>query len=90
MSVPATAHASAVVVGGHGVLIRGASGSGKSSLVLGLIDAQSPPAMLVADDRVRLSVRDGLRTWTVLTTALGLAGFALVSLVWAIVGAAGL
>lgn len=36
-----------------------------------------------------LSVRDGLRSWTVLTTVLGLAGFALVSLVWAIVTAAG-
>ena len=36
-----------------------------------------------------LSVADGLRTWTVLTTILGLAGFALTSLVYAIVTAAG-
>ena len=36
-----------------------------------------------------LSVRDGLRSWTVLTTTLGIAGFALVSLIWAIVSAAG-
>lgn len=37
-----------------------------------------------------LSVRDGLRSWTVLTTALGLAGFVLVTLVWSIVTAAGI
>jgi gluconate:H+ symporter, GntP family len=36
-----------------------------------------------------LSVRDGLRSWTVLTTTLGVAGFALVSLIWAIVSVAG-
>ncbi|MBR8740383.1 GntP family transporter [Nocardiopsis sp. MG754419] len=33
-----------------------------------------------------LSVSDGLRTWTVLTTVLGLAGFLLVSLLWFVVG----
>ncbi|MEE2521888.1 GntP family transporter [Pseudarthrobacter sp. J75] len=33
-----------------------------------------------------LSVADGLRTWTVLTTALGLAGFALTFLVWVLAG----
>lgn len=32
-----------------------------------------------------LSVGDGLRTWTVLTTLLGLAGFALTALIWALV-----
>ncbi len=32
-----------------------------------------------------LSVGDGLRTWTVLTTVLGLAGFALTALIWALV-----
>lgn len=40
-------HASCVVVGGVGVLIRGASGAGKSDLALRLIDAG---ASLVADD----------------------------------------
>ncbi len=40
-------HASCVVVGGTGVLIRGPSGSGKSDLALRLIDAG---ASLVADD----------------------------------------
>ena len=33
-----------------------------------------------------LSVADGLRTWTVLTTILGLAGFALTFLVWILAG----
>ena len=32
-----------------------------------------------------LSVADGLRSWTVLTTVLGLAGFALTCVVWALV-----
>jgi len=32
-----------------------------------------------------LSVGDGLRTWTVLTTVLGLAGFALTAVLWALV-----
>jgi GntP family gluconate:H+ symporter len=36
-----------------------------------------------------LSVADGLRTWTVLTTILGLAGFALTFLVWILVGGLG-
>ncbi|ANP73272.1 GntP family transporter [Cryobacterium arcticum] len=33
-----------------------------------------------------LSVADGLRTWTVLTTVLGVAGFLIVSLLWLVVG----
>ena len=36
-----------------------------------------------------LSVADGLKTWTVLTTILGLAGFALTFLVWVLVGGLG-
>jgi len=55
MSLPGTVHASAVAVGAHGVLIRGASGSGKSSLVLGLIDRDPATTRLVADDRVMLA-----------------------------------
>jgi GntP family gluconate:H+ symporter len=35
-----------------------------------------------------LSVADGLRTWTVLTTVLGLAGFTLTFVVWLLVGGA--
>lgn len=53
-----TIHASAVAVADRGVVIRGRSGSGKSSLVLSLLTL-SPQAMLVADDRVLLSVERG-------------------------------
>ena len=59
MTVPDTVHASAVLVGGQGVLIRGASGSGKSSLVLGLIDRDPASTWLVADDRVHLAADRG-------------------------------
>jgi HPr kinase/phosphorylase len=52
MNTPATIHASALVVGGRGVLIRGASGAGKSSLLLAILYAERPRARLVADDRV--------------------------------------
>lgn len=55
-----TIHASAVQVGEQAILIRGASGSGKSRLALDLILAgragQIPPAVLVGDDRVHLEV----------------------------------
>lgn len=36
-----------------------------------------------------LSVADGLRTWTVLTTVLGVAGFLIVALLWLLVGLGG-
>lgn len=49
-----TIHASAVVVGDRGILIRGPSGSGKSSLALGLIDDTRLEARLLADDRLVL------------------------------------
>jgi HPr kinase/phosphorylase len=58
----ATIHASCVLVGEAGVLIRGASGSGKSSLAhLLLAEAAQPGgfARLVCDDRVRVEVRSG-------------------------------
>ena len=53
-----TIHASAVAIADRGVVIRGRSGSGKSALVLSLLTL-SPQAMLVADDRVLLSVEGG-------------------------------
>jgi HPr kinase/phosphorylase len=59
MSLPQTVHASAVAIGMHGILIRGPSGSGKSSLVLGLIDRDPATTRLVADDRVHLTVASG-------------------------------
>ncbi len=31
-----------------------------------------------------LSVSDGLKTWTVLTTLMGLSGFAIIWLLWAV------
>ena len=49
-------HASAVAIGPRGILIRGASGAGKSGLALRLI---ALGAELVADDRVILTRRDG-------------------------------
>jgi len=60
MTAADTVHASAVAVGDDGVLIRGRSGSGKSALVLGLLDRDPDTTRLVADDRVILS-RDGDR-----------------------------
>jgi HPr kinase/phosphorylase len=53
-----TIHASVVLVGAHAILIRGPAGSGKSRLVLNLIQSASRGplifARLVADDRVQL------------------------------------
>lgn len=59
-----TLHASAVLIGPKAVLIRGPSGSGKSSLAFGLIQAASagsalPFARLIGDDRVHVDVRGG-------------------------------
>jgi HPr kinase/phosphorylase len=54
----ATIHASAVLVGGRAVLIRGPAGAGKSSLALRLVQAGEthllPFARLVADDRAQV------------------------------------
>jgi serine kinase of HPr protein (carbohydrate metabolism regulator) len=59
----ATIHASAVLAGARAVLIRGPAGSGKSRLVMALIDASAtgliPFARLVADDRVLLEECNG-------------------------------
>jgi HPr kinase/phosphorylase len=59
----ASVHASAVLVGNRGVLIRGPSGAGKSHLAFDLILAglagQIPPAVLIGDDRVHLRVSQG-------------------------------
>ncbi len=59
-------HASCVAFGRRGVLIRGPSGSGKSQLLLRLIDAEgfglgikSMRATLVADDQVAISFENG-------------------------------
>jgi HPr kinase/phosphorylase len=60
MSGQDTVHASVVALDQRGVLIRGASGSGKSSLLLSLLDGSPAAARLVADDRACL-VADGER-----------------------------
>ncbi|WGW05174.1 HPr kinase/phosphorylase [Tropicibacter oceani] len=57
---PLVLHASAVAVDGRAILIRGASGSGKSSLALALM---ALGAQLVADDRVIVTARDGGAPW---------------------------
>lgn len=55
MTADETIHASALVVDGRGVLIRGASGSGKSALLLSVLYFERPNAALVADDRVAVT-----------------------------------
>jgi HPr kinase/phosphorylase len=55
-------HASAVLVGERGVLLRGASGAGKSLLALALVARERREdgfAALVADDRVWLEAVNG-------------------------------
>ena len=57
-------HATAVALGGRAALIRGASGSGKSDLALRCLSLAPSallalPALLVADDQVRLHTLDG-------------------------------
>jgi HPr kinase/phosphorylase len=59
----ATVHASAVLVGARAVLIRGPSGSGKSRLMLELIEAARAGSLrfvrLIGDDRVHLESASG-------------------------------
>jgi len=55
-------HATVVVIGAIGVLIRGPSGAGKSTLALKLVDlatARNRFAMLVADDQTWISRHGG-------------------------------
>jgi HPr kinase/phosphorylase len=60
-----TVHASCVSFGGRGILIRGASGAGKSRLAHIMI-LRGPlygfEVMLVADDRVAVTVEGGILT----------------------------
>ncbi len=59
MSAAATVHASVALVATCGVLIRGESASGKSSLLLALIMMDATLNALVADDRVALAAHHG-------------------------------
>ena len=55
-------HATALLFGDRGILLRGPSGSGKSALALDLIALAASPSRfvrLVGDDRVRLSAAGG-------------------------------
>ncbi len=58
-----TTHASAVLIGARAVLIRGASGAGKSRLAFALIQAQAQSfvrfSRLIGDDRLVLEPRNG-------------------------------
>lgn len=58
-----TIHASAVLVGARALLIRGAAGSGKSSLAFAVIQAGAAGALpltrLVGDDRVHVEAAHG-------------------------------
>jgi HPr kinase/phosphorylase len=66
--MPQMAHGTAISIGGHGVLIMGESGSGKSDLALRLIDRG---AILISDDVVFLETRDNA---PILTVAPNIAG----------------
>jgi HPr kinase/phosphorylase len=50
-----TVHATAVAIGGHGILLTGPSGSGKSDLALRIIDRGG---LLISDDVVVVSKAD--------------------------------
>lgn len=65
---PTLLHATTVASGGQAVLIRGASGSGKSSLALQLL---AYGADLVADDQTQIWAEDGGVMATVPDTILG-------------------
>ena len=62
-------HATCVEIGGHAVLIRGPSGSGKSDLALRLMDTG---AQLVADDQTQLSPEGGRLFASVPSTIAGM------------------
>ena len=66
--MPQMAHGTAISIGGHGVLIMGESGSGKSDLALRLIDRG---AILISDDVVFLETHDNA---PILTVAPNIAG----------------
>ena len=75
-------HASAVELGGQGVLLRGPSGAGKSDLALRLIDAG---ARLIADDRVDLAVESGrlvARPPAILAGRMEVRGLGIVAVPW--------
>jgi serine kinase of HPr protein (carbohydrate metabolism regulator) len=68
-------HATGIVLGGTGVLLRGPSGSGKSLLALELLERQrlrGETGDLVADDRIDLLVEEGRLIMTAPASIAGL------------------
>lgn len=60
MSETSNIHGTGLVLGKHGLLLRGHPGAGKSLITLALLDQwedRGLPAKLVSDDRVDISVR---------------------------------
>jgi HPr kinase/phosphorylase len=73
-------HGTAVSIAGEGVLIIGASGSGKSDLALRLIDRG---AVLISDDRIIIEAIDGqpiLRTAPNIAGLIEVRGIAIITL----------
>jgi serine kinase of HPr protein (carbohydrate metabolism regulator) len=71
-------HATAVILGDRGVLIRGRSGAGKTTLALsliGLCEAGNGFARLVSDDQVLLYPHDGRLVCAAPESIAGLAEF---------------
>lgn len=65
MTVPENIHATGLVLGSTGLILRGPSGAGKSLLALDLLDtweARGLPAHLVSDDRVDIIAENGSLT----------------------------
>ncbi|WP_375450266.1 HPr kinase/phosphorylase [uncultured Devosia sp.] len=61
MSKATNVHATGLVLGEIGVLLRGPTGTGKSVLALSLLDRwndRGEPSFLISDDRVDLSARE--------------------------------
>jgi HPr kinase/phosphorylase len=84
MTASSTTHATALIVGHRGILIRGPSGSGKSRLALTLLQsAGSGFARLIGDDRIHLEAANGrllLRPATALAGLIELRGLGILRL----------
>lgn len=75
MPASPTVHATCFVIDGQGVLLRGASGAGKSRLALHFIEtapARGRQARLVGDDRIYLEPAEGRLIASVPSTIAGL------------------
>jgi serine kinase of HPr protein (carbohydrate metabolism regulator) len=71
-------HGTAILLGDKGVLIRGRSGAGKTTLALSLIErcqAMNRFASLVCDDQILLEAHDGRLVCTAPESIAGLAEF---------------